>query len=496
MAINFVLRTKRKNGRPAPLSVLIRDKKHGINCLVKTPILVSVDKYPSAKSSKQFTTAYNESEEGVRVAQQIHDAKVQITTAINDGVTTSEGFMEYINNKLVVAEGHAANDEANRKKKSMIISYFDRYIKRVLVNKAFKVNGEIYSDSCKQQFQSTRRSLAEFIGEDSTLTFGDIDIEFYENWLASMRSHNLTNSTINVYFSYMRRVINRALEEKVTNNAMAAHVFHNVSGDEKYRQALLTLSSEEIASLLSMKLDGVDDDVRNLFCVGFECGQRWSDYGDLDKDQFYFEDNILYLRVEQVKTGKTVVTPILDQRIVDILKRYNFNMPRINRYTFETHIKSIFARLAKSVDTLNEEVYSIQTSAQKTLEASWKALREKKLKGEKFTTSECIVYNKAKRIAELHHTENTDKLWKRDKKGHICRLRFELASSHVARRSRITDLLYQGFTKDEVATVSGHTSESNLNKYDKRVEEIKARLLARKMLRKKAGENISELRVG
>lgn len=496
MAINFILRTKRTDGRMASLSVLIRDKKHGVNCLLKTPIMVSPDKYPSTKSSKQFTTAYNESEEGVRVAKQIHDAKVQITTAINDGVTTSEGFMEYINNKLVVAEGHAANEEADKKKKSMIIPYFDRYIKRVLDNKAFKVNGEIYSDSCKQQFQSTRKSLGDFIGDDSTLTFDDIDVEFYENWLASMRSRNLTNSTINVYFSYMRRIISRALEEKVTSNAMAAHVFHNVSGDEKYRQALLTLSSEEIDELLAMKLDGTDKIVRDIFCVGFEVGQRWSDYGDIDRNQFYYDDNILYLKVEQVKTEKTVVTPILDQRIIDILKSYDFNLPRVNRYTFESHIKSIFATLAKSVDSLNDEVYSIMTSAQKTLESSWKKLREKKSRGERFTTSESIVYNKAKRLSELHHTEGTDKLWNRDKKGNICRYRYELASSHVARRSRITDLLYQGFTKDEVATVSGHTIERNLDKYDKRVEEVKASLLAKKMLRRKAGESISQLHVG
>lgn len=496
MAINFILRTKRTDGRMAPLSVLIRDKKHGVNCLLKTPIMVSPDKYPSAKSSKQFTTAYNESEEGRRVANEIHDAKVQITTAINDGVKTSEGFTEYINNGLVVAEGHAVNEEADKKRKSMIIPYFDRYIQRVLDNKAFKVNGEIYSDSCKKQFQSTRKCLGDFIGDDSTMTFDQIDVEFYENWLASMRSHNLTNSTINVYFSYMRRIINRALEEKVTTNAMAAHVFHNVSGDSKYRQVLLTLSSDEIDELLSMKLKGTDKMVRDIFCVGFEVGQRWSDYGDIDKDQFYFEDGILYFKVEQVKTGKEVVTPIIDQRIVDILKGYDFNLPRVNRYTFESHIKRIFATLAKSVDSLNEEVYSIQTSAQKTLEASWKSLREKRSKGERFTTSESIVYNKAKRLAELHHTEGTDKLWKRDKKGHICRFRFELASSHVARRSRITDLLYQGFTKDEVASISGHTSERNLDKYDKRVEEVRARLLAKKMLRRKAGESISQLHVG
>lgn len=498
MAINFVLRTKRTDNKLAPLSVLIRDKKHGINCLVKTPIMVSPDCYPTAKSSKQAQNTYRSSEEGERVSSECNTARTQILTAIADGVSTSEGFAQYINAALVVEEGHAVNAEAKRKEKSKIIPYFDRYIDRVNKNKINKHNGEPYSKTCKQQYKNCRNSLALFIGEDSNLTFDDIDIEFYENWLASMRSHNLSNSTINVYFSYARMVCERAIKEKITSNAMAPHVFQNVSGDEKYRQKLLTLSSEEMEALLAMKLDGKAKMVRDVFAVGYEIGQRWSDYGDIDKSQFFYDDGFLYFKTTQVKTGKFVVAPVLDQKIIAILKEYSYNMPKINRYTFESYLKKIFAELAKTVDSLREEVWSVQTAAQKQLEASWKAIKSRQEKGKKFSsTSENIVYNKAKRLAILHFgTEDTDKLWKRDKQGHICRFRYELASSHVARRSRITDMLYQGYSKDDVAVVSGHTCERNLNKYDKRVEEVKARLLAQKMRRKQAGENITQLYVG
>lgn len=180
-----------------------------------------------------------------------------------------------------------------------------------------------------------------------------------------------------------------------------------------------------------MKLCGLKEEVRDVFLVGCFTGQRFSDYSRIDSTCLdVTAKGTKVLRLIQIKTGKAVVIPILDTRLVSILEKYDYDLPNIVDVVFNRYIKEICRELSESVPSLAEYLPTILTKKEKEAERDGKATFE------------------------------------RDKQGRVIKHRYELVMSHTARRTCITLMhLSRKYTIPQMMSVSGHTKTETFFRY-------------------------------
>jgi integrase len=101
------------------------------------------------------------------------------------------------------------------------------------------------------------------------------------------------------------------------------------------------LSSSEIDRIEEVELDDVEDEnVRDLFLIGCETGLRFGDFTSLEEHHIHGRK----IRKHQNKTSKMVVIPI-SARVGRILDRHKNNLPEVKNVTdFNARIRSIAER--------------------------------------------------------------------------------------------------------------------------------------------------------
>ena len=102
---------------------------------------------------------------------------------------------------------------------------------------------------------------------------------------------------------------------------------------------------------------------------------------------------------------------------------------------------------------------------QKQSEENFVKWAKKVEKGGKLNDSERSQYGKLKKYAAEH---NGSPLFERNNSGDVIMPKYELISTHTARRSGITNLYKQGiFDTREMMALSGHKSEKVFEEYIK-----------------------------
>ena len=208
------------------------------------------------------------------------------------------------------------------------------------------------------------------------------------------------------------------------------------SSDAKTTKVYLT--DEEIKALYEMPLvpGSLKDQVRDVFCMGCYIGQRVSDYNHLSPEMFvksaYGHDVI---KLKQKKTGHEITIPVLNLHIMDLVKKYDYNMPSVNDVVLNRYIKDICKTLSESVPSLKDKVVTTLT------------LREEKADAKSIESGK-------------------GPLFLRDASGRAIRPKWELVCTHTARRSCITNLYLSDILSDqEIMHISGHTDYKTYKQY-------------------------------
>ena len=179
-----------------------------------------------------------------------------------------------------------------------------------------------------------------------------------------------------------------------------------------------------------MPLMGTRAFVRDMFFVGSIIAQRFSDYSRISKTMFQNVDGVTFLSFSQEKTGKEIVIPITDERVLGIFKKYGYTFPKISIACFNTHLRSILKDLSDSVPSLCENIPTAPTMKDaRTIKQKW-----------------------------------------------------ELIGSHTARRSAVTNMYKSGLLdKREMMAISGHTTEKIFEDYIKLGTFEQAKRIAEKL---------------
>lgn len=115
------------------------------------------------------------------------------------------------------------------------------------------------------------------------------------------------------------------------------------------------LTADELQALYEMPLTGLEAEVRDVFLIGCYTCQRFSDYSVLQPDNFTTTSRkTKIVRLIQQKTNTPVVAPILNDNLLRIAERYDFEIPVVSDVILNRYIKLILKRFSESVPSLAE----------------------------------------------------------------------------------------------------------------------------------------------
>ena len=292
-------------------------------------------------------------------------------------------------------------------------------------------NGRKFSQATILQWKNFLRLLSSYEQSRAEISFDDIDSAFWDRFKQYCEQEGLMPKSINKYLAVFRALIAYAQSNgiKVSDTALSSYKKVPIFDDDI--KAKTYLSEDELQALYDMKLTGLKERVRDIFMLGCYLGQRVSDYNNLTREDFTTtRRGNRVVSFTQEKTNNAVVVPIIYDNVYAIARKYNYNFPRISHGVINRCIKEILAELSVTVPSLRR---TMRTA---------------------ITLKEQLAENQG-RVS-----------FTRDAKGYVIKPRYELVSTHTARRSCITNLyLSNRFSISQLMSISGHKSEKAFNEY-------------------------------
>ena len=147
------------------------------------------------------------------------------------------------------------------------------------------------------------------------IEFETINKEFYLGFTAYLKEVNLKPNTVGSHVRRLKRLMNEAVDDKLTINQEHRAKSFKVINEETDK---IYLNSDEIQALYKLKIEDLRmQRIRDLFVLNCHTGLRHSDWPKVSlKD---IEDGKLYVRTQ--KTKEAVIIPV-HPLIIEILKRY------------------------------------------------------------------------------------------------------------------------------------------------------------------------------
>lgn len=469
----YFIRTNKKEGE-APLYTRVQKRTPKLNMMVNTGVMVDIARWNKAFCSIELYSR--------GTGKQTEKLVKMIDTALDDAIarydtgSTEQDIRDAIEAITMkdVREARALAEEEQRKEAERkeqaeriakaredadVRAYLARLISgmkdgSIRVEGRGKNKGERYTPGTIKMWNN----LAGIIGryyEVEPFTWDSIDKRFASRFRVWMESEGYMPKSINKYIGQFVALINRAyLDGKHTNDS-AANSFLKPTIDETQKAAEIYLTAEELNALYEMPLTGIKELVRDIFIVGCCTCQRVSDYSQLKRENFMTTARgTKVVKLRQTKTKNFVTIPILDDKLTAIMEKYNYNLPQLPKsfdVILNRYIKEICGELSETVQSLKEECPTILTMKERAKEV------------------------KAKE-------ERGEELFKRDKMGRVLKPRYELVTSHTARRTGITLLYISGkFDIYQMMHISGHKEAKTFREYIKLSSEQMAEEIARRM---------------
>lgn len=291
----------------------------------------------------------------------------------------------------------------DKQKKLSFLDFYDDFILLTASGSRITKIGGVVAPESAKHYRVALNNLKEY---NPNLNYNDITRDFYNDYMKFLNGKGLALNTIGDQIKKLKAVMNAALlAGHHRNEAFKSFTKPSEDAENVY------LSQKELKEIENLNLTSnpAYDRVRDLFLIGCYTGLRFSDYSRLTPQ--HIKEG--YITIEQKKTAGNVVIPV-HSVVKKILAKYNGNLPdAITGQKFNEHLKEV----CKKVTSLKE--------------------------------------NESKRRTKGGlKTITTLKKW-------------EMVSSHTARRTFCTNQYLQGTPTLTIMKVSGHATESAFLKYIK-----------------------------
>jgi integrase len=199
--------------------------------------------------------------------------------------------------------------------------------------------GEPLSVNTLRAKKQTMRLLKEFATEKKlTITFENIDMQFYNAFNSFMIAKGLEGNSRGKHFKELKALLRRAGELGIqVNNSYTRKAFKVLKRDVEST----FLNIDELKRLLALKLDGPHAVHRDIFVMACFVGARHSDWYQIRSSNIVKENKVEMIRIRQKKTGDAIHVPLHPITRM-ILNKYNGNPPRvISSQKFNEALKEI-----------------------------------------------------------------------------------------------------------------------------------------------------------
>ena len=274
---------------------------------------------------------------------------------------------------------------------------------------------ENYKETCgknyktKRHYGTTINILKAFSGSKRTkFYFNDIDMSFYNSFVAYLEDKNLRINTIGGHIKNLKVFLRQSYSQKIHQNNIYGHKDFKVLQEEVDS---IYLTKEELLKIFNLDLseNKTLEQTRDGFILGAFTGLRFSDIKNLKPENVGIDGII---KTTTIKTKKQVCIPIGDI-IESILVKYHPELPKI---------------------------YSNQ----------------------KFNDYLKIISKKAGLIDEITITHSNGGFHTPYKYP-----KFQLVSTHTARRSFATNMMLEGVPITQIMLITGHKTQDSFFKYIK-----------------------------
>lgn len=283
------------------------------------------------------------------------------------------------------------------------------------------VKNSLRKPGTKRQLRQAIRNLREFkIATKRSLHFDSIDLEFYEDFIRFLtHDRKYSTNTIGTLIKNVKVFMNEAVEKNLTTNiqfrSRRFKTFEEPSEN-------IYLSREELRRIYQMNLKTQPrlERVRDLFIIACYTGLRFSDLVQLRDENLI--DNSTKIRIKTEKTGEMVMIPI-HIHVKEILKKYDGIPPEmLTNQKMNQYLKEI---------------------------GDWAGIHEDVI---------------------ISFTKGGNKEVRTFKK-------YELITTHTARRSFATNAFLNGVPTISIMKITGHQTEKSFMKYIKISQEDNANKL-------------------
>ena len=444
---NYFLRTKKEKGT-ASVYLRVQKRNPKLNILVCSKVSVDIQQWDKVTQDVAKWNDYCKTQDGRKVKETLDSISSAIDNLISQGiydkarideVVEAVVFREERERQRIQEEEERQEQERLRQikeqeeeaRKADVILFLENFLEGIK-NGRIKNGAENYTLNTCKVWSNFLGILKRFI-QISPFTWKDINKALADRFVSFMEKNGYMVTSINKYIICFKAMIQNAMDQELHNNLIALRAFSKKKIQETDKAKEIYLTKTELQALYEMPLEGLKDKVRDVFLVGCYTCQRFSDYARLEKENFTkTAKGTKVVRIVQEKTGNDVVIPILNDNLLHIAEKYGYDIPKVNDVILNRYIKQILKELSSTVPSLARKERTLLTMKE----------REKEKQG--------LVS------------------FERDNKGNVIKPRYELVSSHTARRSGITNLYLSGnFDTYQMMSISGHKDEKTFYEYIK-----------------------------
>ena len=458
---NYFLRTKREKGT-ASVYLRVQKRNPKLNILICSKVSVDIQQWDKVTQDVAKWNDYCKTQDGRKVKETLDSISSAIDNLISQGIYDKARIDEVVEDVVFreERERQRIQEEEERQeqerlrlikeqeeeaRKADVILFLENFLEGIK-NGRIKNGAENYTLNTCKVWSNFLGILKRFI-QIYPFTWKDINKALADHFVSFMEKNGYMVTSINKYIICFKAMIQNAMDQELHNNLIALRAFSKKKIQETDKAKEIYLTKAELQALYEMPLEGLKDKVRDVFLVGCYTCQRFSDYARLEKENFTTTaKGTKVVRIVQEKTGNDVVIPILNDNLLHIAEKYGYDIPKVNDVILNRYIKQILKELSSTVPSLARKERTLLTMKE----------REKEKQG--------LVS------------------FERDNKGNVIKPRYELVSSHTARRSGITNLYLSGnFDTYQMMSISGHKDEKTFYEYIKLSSDEVADSIAKKM---------------
>jgi integrase len=293
----------------------------------------------------------------------------------------------------------------NQARRMNFIEYFKNFVYRQKEGLRIGVKGGIIKPEDAKHYQHTLNAITAF---KPNADFKDISLSFYNDFLEHLNKQKVSLNTVGSHIKRLKAVLNEAEASGYPVNPEFKSKYFAKQAEEAENIAL-TLTEVEALQALDLTQNKRLEAVRDLFIIGCHTGLRYSDFSTLKPTDIANG----FIKITQQKTGGKVTIPV-HEVVANIIERYGGELPAsISNQKTNSYLKEI-CQLVKPLQA----------------------------KESKTTTKG------GKKVTVIQH-------------------RWELVSTHTARRTFATMQYNNGVPSITIMAITGHKTEKDFLKYIK-----------------------------